>query len=244
MKHIIRLALAVVLLWTACPPAQAAEGENSGALLSLLEKVESSYAHIRDYTAIFQKTERVDKKLKEEDGILVKFQKPLKVYMKWMNIPGKEALYVDGENSNKVIAHCPGLLGLWSWTFKPSDPALMNDNRHPITDIGFGYIIEVMRRDIPLAMEHQEVEVLRLDEESFAGRPTIVVEARFTPHDGRKYYTTRMVCHIDKERLLPIGIACFDASDALQEQYSYKDVKLNVGLTEADFSKANKDYCF
>jgi outer membrane lipoprotein-sorting protein len=244
MKHFTKLALAMFLLWSAFPCAQAGASDESSALLTLLDKVESSYAHIRDYTAIFQKTERVDRKLKEEDSILVKFQKPLKVYMKWLDIPGKEALYVDGENSNKVIAHCPGLLGLWSWSFKPTDPALMNDNRHPITDIGFGYIIEVMRRDIPVALEHKEMEVIRIGEEPYAGRPTTVVEAKFTPHDGRKYYTTRMVCHIDKENMLPIGIACFDEKDALQEQYSYKDVKLNVGLTETDFSKANKEYRF
>ena len=30
----------------------------------------------------------------------------------------------------------------------------------------------------------------------------------------------------------------------LEEQYGYKDLKVNVGLTALDFSKANKSYKF
>ncbi|KAF0234146.1 MAG: hypothetical protein FD177_1058 [Desulfovibrionaceae bacterium] len=70
------------------------------------------------------------------------------------------------------------------------------------------------------------------------------VEARFTPKDGQQYYTSHMIAHIDKEHMLPVGITCYDDKGQLQEQYGYKDLKVNVGLTENDFSKANKAYKF
>lgn len=244
MKQFRYLALACALVLAIGPVRQARASDAKEALLSLLEQVEESYARVRDYTAVFQLKERVDDKVKPEETILVKFQKPFKVYMSWPAESGKQALYVDGQNDNKVLAHCPGLLGLWSWSFKPTDPVLMKNNRHPLTDIGFGHIIQIMSHDIPAALAHGEMDIIRIGDETFAGRDTTIVEARFTPHDGRKYYTSRMVCHIDKEQLLPIGIACYDDKDALEEQYSYKDVKVNVGLTENDFSRDNKAYRF
>ncbi len=53
-----------------------------------------------------------------------------------------------------------------------------------------------------------------------------------------------MVCHIDKDMLLPVGAAFYDERDVLFERYSYSDVKLNVGLTPLDFSRENTAYRF
>lgn len=224
--------------------ASPASADQTGMLLSLLSQMESSYARLKDYTAIFRKKERYGDKQLPEERIMVKFQKPFKVYMKWVDGPDKEALYVNGEYDNKVIAHSEGLLGFTSWTFNPTDSLLMKDNRHPITDIGFGFIIDIMHKNIPLAIKNSEFELIRLAEETFEGRPTVVIEARFTPRDGRKYYASHVICHVDKEYLLPIGVSCYDEKEVLQEQYSYLDVKLNTGLSDMDFSKNNKAYKF
>jgi outer membrane lipoprotein-sorting protein len=241
-----RLAAAVLLavLFSAilcARPAAAAQGEK---LLALISQMESSYARIQDYTAVFLKKERWRDKPLPEERIMVKFQKPLKVYMKWLDGPDKEALYVNGQYNNKVLARCGGLLGLVTWTFSPTDSALMDRNRHPITDLGFGFIIAMMRKDIPQALDNGEIEIVRMDEDVFNGRPATTIELRFAPKDGRQYYTTHAIFHVDKEYLLPVGVACYDEREVLQEQYSYQDVKLNAGLSEMDFSKGNKAYRF
>jgi len=223
-------------------PAVAA-GDEDG-LLSLLARMESSYAKVRDYSAVFSKKERVKEVLQPEEAVLLKFRKPFQVYMKWIGGPLKEAIYGDGENGNKVIAHCDGVGAGLTWALDPKGSILMADNRHPITDIGFGFILNMMRVNIPVAVKHAEIQIIRMVDDTFAGRPATVVEAKFTPQEGRKYYAARMVCHIDKEYLLPVGIACYDENDALMEQYGYKDVKINAGLTEDDFSKKNADYKF
>lgn len=242
MRYILLTLACVILASPFARPALAAE--DGGALLALLEKMEASYSQVRDYTANFQKQERIGDTLREKELILVKFQKPFKVYMKWLEGMAKEALYVQGEYSDKVLARCDGLLGLWTWSFKPRDKALMDGNRHPITDLGVGFIIEMMRQNIPLAMAHGELKAVNITDDTYDGRPSTKVEAAFTSGGGREYYAARVILHVDKQYLLPIGIACYDVGGALLEQYGYKDLKVNVGLTPIDFSKANKSYRF
>jgi outer membrane lipoprotein-sorting protein len=244
------LILQIVLLGLLCaaPPIRStAAADQREALLSLLTRMEASYARITDYTAIFQKQERVNGALLPEETMFLKFQKPLKVYMKWMDDPhkGNEALYLDGNNGDKLLVHHQaGLLGFLTLSVDPRGYLAMRRNRHPITEVGVGRLIDGLQRDIKTALQHGELEIIRMAEEPFHGRSAIVVEAKFTPRSGRTYYTSRMVCHIDKEMLLPVGAVFYDEHDVLFERYSYSDVKLNVGLTPLDFSRENKAYRF
>jgi len=214
-------------------------------LLSLLAQMEASYARVKDYTAVFRKQERVDGTLLPEETTFLKFQKPLKVYMKWVEDPfkGTEALFVDGDN-NKLLVHRDGILEFPTVSLDPKGAVAMKGNRHPITEVGFGHLIDGLQRNIKTALQHGEFQLIRLTEEPFRGRAATVVEAKFTPRSGRTHYASRMVCHIDKELLLPIGAAFYDEKDGLFERYSYSDVRLNVGLTSLDFSRENKEYRF
>ncbi|MBI2903339.1 MAG: DUF1571 domain-containing protein [Candidatus Methylomirabilis oxyfera] len=225
---------------------QTAAADQQERLLSLLTRIESSYARINDYTATFRKQERVDGKLLPEETILLKFQKPLKVYMKWIEDPSKgtEALYVDGSNGNKLLVHRGGLLGILTLSLDPKGSLALTKNRHPITEVGLGFLIDGLKRNVRTALGHGELEIIRVAEEGFRGRSAMVVEAKFAPRAGRTYYASRMVCYIDTELMLPIGAAFYDERDALFERYSYSDVKLNAGLTPLDFSKENTAYRF
>jgi len=242
-------ALRVVLSVIFCAvlsvhPTMAAD--RTGRLMSLLGEMESSYARITDYVAVFHKQERVRGKLLREETILLKFQKSLKVYMKWIEDPlkGMEALYVHGMNDNKVIAHRGGILGLVTLSLDPTGSIAMEGNRHPITEAGFGHLIEEIRKDVEKAVRHDEIDVVRLHEGRFKGRPSIVVEATFTPRAGRSYYASRTICHIDEELLLPVGATFYDEKGLVFERYAYTDVRINVGLTPMDFSRRNPDYHF
>jgi outer membrane lipoprotein-sorting protein len=244
-----RLLLSGALVALLCgalviPPI--ARADQRDRLLSLLTRIESTYARINDYTAVFGKQERVDGKLLPEETIVLKFQKPLKVYMKWIGDPfkGTEALYVDGSNGNKLLVHRGGLLGILTLSLDPRGSLAMKGNRHPITEVGFGFLIDGLQRNVRTALRQGELEVIRVAEETFHGRTATVVEAKFTPRAGRTYYASRMVCHFDTELMLPIGASFYDERDVLFERYAYSDVKLNVGLTPLDFSRENKAYRF
>lgn len=232
-----------MLCLTAFTPAMAAADQNE-ELLALLAAVESSYAKVEDYSALFRKQERVDEALLVEEAIILKFKKPLKIYMKWIGGPVKEALYIEGENSDRVAAHKDGAGASLTWNLSPTGSTLLDGNRHPITDIGFGFIINLMRTNIPVAMKHGEIKLIRLEDETFEGRPATALEVRLTPKEGRAYYASHIICHIDKEYLLPVGITAYDENEVLLENYSYTDVKINSGLTDMDFSRNNPEYEF
>ena len=60
----------------------------------------------------------------------------------------------------------------------------------------------------------------------------------------------RVRLYIDKELGLPIRFEAYDwpkhrgAEPELAEEYTYSELKLNVGLTELDFDVANSAYSF
>lgn len=59
-----------------------------------------------------------------------------------------------------------------------------------------------------------------------------------------RYYGGRAELMVDKETHLPVKATTWDWAGKLYETYSYKDIKLNVGLSPKDFDPDNKGYDF
>jgi hypothetical protein len=137
-----------------------------------------------------------------------------------------------------------GILGFLTLSLDPNGLLAMTRKRHPVTEVGFGFLLDEFRRNIEPAIRSGEIEIMRLTDETFHGRPATVVEGRFLSHGVRKYYCARFIIHIDKELLLPVGDVFYDGKDEMFENYIFTDVKLNVGLTAMDFSRHNKSYRF
>jgi len=78
-----------------------------------LRQAEAFLDTTASYAAVFHKQERVKGWLKAEETVYLKFKKPFKVYMKWIDDPGKgrEVLYVDGWNKNRILLREPGFMG-------------------------------------------------------------------------------------------------------------------------------------
>ncbi len=238
--------LGLTLCLTLLPQPALAAATVGDAIQPILEQMESSYAQIYDYQAIFHKQERVGGRLLPEETILFKFQKPLKIYMKWIGEPlkGTEALYVQGKYDNKLLAHRGGLLGAITLSLDPKGAMAMQGERHPIVEAGFGFIIQQMRLNLDEALRREEFEIVRIGEEDFGGRPATVIEGRFSPGEGRKYYTSHMIVHIDRELRLPVGNVFFDEKEVLFEKYFFTDVRVNIGFSTMDFSRYNEKYGF
>ena len=58
------------------------------------------------------------------------------------------------------------------------------------------------------------------------------------------YYAHRVVLWIDAELRLPLKIDLYDHEGNLYERYEHHDLKVNVGLTAADFDPKNPAYGF
>lgn len=59
-----------------------------------------------------------------------------------------------------------------------------------------------------------------------------------------EFYAGRLVLSIDAELHLPLQIDLYDHEGNLYEHYEHRDLKVNVGLTDADFDPKNSAYRF
>jgi negative regulator of sigma E activity len=106
-------------------------------------------------------------------------------------------------------------------------------------------LIEVARED----MQYQECDVKYFTGAKVNGRVCTVVQVTHpVPRPHFRYHVAKIF--IDDELQLPIRFATYDWPEKdggearLMEEYTYLDLKLNVGLTDWDFDYRNENYNF
>ena len=216
-------------------------------LFGLLEKMEASYEHVGDYTALFRRRERIDGEWRPEEITILKFQRPFKVYMRWLSGPsdGREAIYVEGANKNKVVIHEPrGLSRFFTFLLDPGGWRILEDSRFPFTEIGIGRLIERIGRDARRAWAKKELRLMDRGRTKVMGREVRGIEGVLPREQKAGYGSYRMVVSIDEEHGLPIQASIYDWDNVIIGEYSYRDLQLNPGLREADFDPSNPDYQF
>lgn len=224
--------------------------------LELATKVRNNIEeNVRDYTATVIKQERSGSDLKPEEICEVKIRnEPFSVYMKFLapeNLKGQEVIYVAGQNDGKLIGHAgsgaAALLGA-KW-LDPRGPIAMFGQRYPITELG---ILNLTKRLIEVG-EHDrqfsECYVWRNDDAKVGDRPCILITVM---HPERRsafiFHIARIF--IDKELMVPLHYEAYDwpanpgEKPPLLERYTYANLKLNPGLTDADFDPRNPEYNF
>lgn len=211
---------------------------------AILKAMPAAYEKVEDYTAVFLKQELVKGELLPQETIRFKFKKPFKVYMGWMEGPheGREALYVEGENDNQVIGHEGGFFGFITLDMEPTGSMAMRGNRHPITDVGIGRLIQIVTENGERAKKEGVLKLRYLGAGEAFGRDTHHVEAKLPAEQG--YYGGTIEIWVDAGNGLPIKIKIFGWDGELWESYGYKDLKLNPGLTDAEFSEDYEGYDF
>lgn len=211
-----------------------------------IREAETALAQVENYRAIFHKQERVEGKLLEEETVLFKFKRPFRVYMKWIKGPykGRELLYVEGWNNNRMMVRDSGMTGMVTVSLDPKGPLAMKGNRHPVTDSGLDHLVKLLRDHMRKGVKAKELDLNRGGEEILYGRRTQRVEI-LSPRDKTKgYYCYRAILNLDIERKVPIKVRIYDWENNLIEDYGYEDLRFNVGLSEADFSPKNPRYKF
>ena len=216
-------------------------------LFGLLDKMEASYANVRDYTALFRRQERIDGDWRPEEVSFLKFQRPFKVYVRWLSGPpvGREAIYVQGANENKVVIHeAQGFSSFFSFLLDPEGKRILKDSRYPFTEIGIGRLIERLGRDARRAWTKGELRLVDHGKAKVGGRNVRLIEG-ILPLDRRAGYDSyRMILAIDEESGLPIQASIYGWDNALTGEYGYSELRLNPGLGEADFEPSNPAYNF
>jgi outer membrane lipoprotein-sorting protein len=211
-----------------------------------IREADTALVQVESYTAIFHKQERVDGRLMEEETVLFKFKRPFKVYMKWIKDPykGRELLYVQGRNNNRMMVLDSGIMGMMTVNLDPKGSLAMKGNRHPVTDSGLDHLVKLLRDDMRRGVKEKEIELKKLGEEILYERRTQRVKILSPRGEGKGYYCYRAVLNLDIEKKVPIKVQIYDWGNNLIESYGYEDLKFNTGLTDADFSPKNPEYKF
>jgi hypothetical protein len=191
--------------------------------------------------------ERIDGQLEPEQVMLLKFQRPFKVYMRWVEgrAVGREGLYVAGENDGKfVVADRSGLAKFFTARLDPQDPRILARTRHTVTDLGIGRMLEIVGQSVRPAMRSGTLSVVDHGVGQVADRPARQVEAILPESARATHYGRRVHLAFDEATRLPIRVMVYDWDDQLLEDYTYRKLATNPGLTAADFDLRNPAYNF
>jgi hypothetical protein len=210
-----------------------------------LERCALSYSNVKDYTCTLHKKELLpDGTYKEQQNILLKVRKPGSYYMKW-NEAGSgdfEALYVEGRYDNKLMVHGGLVLKFFALGIDPRGSIAMKENRHAIMEADIGRILTIFKDNCLNARTDKDAVITLVKEEILDARKTWLYKATF-PAD-RGYYGHVIYINLDQGLYLPVKITVYGWKMQLLEMYHFADLKLNAGLTDADFDKQNPAYGF
>jgi Protein of unknown function (DUF1571) len=210
---------------------------------------------ITDYQATVVKRERIDGKLNEYDHMFVKIRhKPFSVYMYFLapaKIKGQEVIYVEGTNDGLMYAHTVGIKDKMFGTvrIKPDGPVAMNGQHYPLTELG---ILNLTKRLVEVAQEDVkfgECEVKFFKNAKINNRVcTCIQVVHPVPRRNFRFHLARIF--VDDELNIPIRYESYEwpkeagGAPELIEEYTYVNLKLNNGFTDADFDIKNPNYHF
>lgn len=227
------------------------KGDLAAKMEELLSKIVIAAAKVEDYTCIFTKQEYVGNKMRRTETIFMKHKKePHSVYMKWIKKPYKdrECLYCGGKYDNKLKAHEGHGFKSWFGTLSlnPKGGRAMKGNRHPITESGIFNTIDKIKKDFESARKHPEhnVSYERFEEREIHGQPSFCVLIIQPKNRKLGYYAHKAEICIHQKLYIPTSVKIWDFSGRLVEFYTYREYKINVGLTNRDFDIKNKEYNF
>jgi hypothetical protein len=220
--------------------------------LKLARSSRKSMESVADYQCLFIKRELVNGGLLTQTMELKLREEPFSVYLKSQDPnPGREILFVRGQNENKLLAHeGSGLKSLVGSVQLAIDaPQVRAENRHPITEIGMRNLIEKVIRQWEYEGQYGETSVQYFPDAKIGGISCPAIECTHPqPRRQFQFHVTRL--YIDAGSNLPVRIenygfpAAAGQEPPLVEEYTYVKVQTNAGLTNVDFSDKNPAYKF
>jgi hypothetical protein len=210
---------------------------------------------LADYSATLVKRERIDGKLQPEQRFFVKIRhKPFSVYSRGLAPPGvagQEAIYVAGQNDGKMWAHLggPQSVKTHALLLKTDGWIVMHDQRYPITEIGLASMLKHLIACGERDGQDQDCQVKFLSGCKVENQTCMGFEVLHPKEaSGLKFHLARIF--VDEQYKYPVRYEAYSwpltpgGSPQLEEAYSYLDLKVNNGFTDADFSTKNPAYHF
>lgn len=267
--RLVLLGLGVGMLTGSVLPASAESLPTTGEhpLMPVIrlaqERLNQFNAQVRDYTGILVKRERLEGVLSDYEYLYTKVREeqrhdgqvvvPFSVYVRFLapaEVAGREVVYVEGRNKGKMIVRRGGdRFAFVTTSLDPRSDLALQESRYPITEAGIRNMTERLLAVAREDLKHDECEARIVPGAKLDGRPCTFIEVK---HPVRRDYFRYHVAQvfIDDELQVLSRYASYDwpkqpgGPPVLLEEYTFRDIKLNVGLTDADFDFRNPQYGF
>jgi hypothetical protein len=218
------------------------------------------YAHdnVRDYTCLLVKRERIEGDLRDTQYMQARVRtalvqngrvvQPLSVFLTFQGpaqIKGRKVLYVEGRYDNKMLVRNGGKrFNYITVKVDPNGEAALRESLVPITQIGFASITEslitLIKRDMERDPAARNTKVKFYRNAKINDRVCTRISVLHPQPDPTLEFAEANV-FVDDQLHVPIRIeaslwprAPGEAKPLLFE-YTYTDLRLNVGLTDDDF---------
>lgn len=219
---------------------------------------------INDYTATLVKREMVDAVVGEQEYMYIKVRNrrvedgrlvvPFSVYLTFLKpatVKGREVIYVEQKNENKLVAHEGGFKGRFLPTvwLKPDGPFAMRGQKYPLTDIGIENLVVKLIERGEQDRQHNDVKVEFRKNAMINGRSCTVLQVTHPEYRPEFEFSLGQI-FIDDEMNIPVRYVAYNwpktpgQKPEILEEYTYFNIKINVGLTDADFDPNNPNYAF
>ncbi len=215
-------------------------------------------ATLEDFTCRLVKRERIDGILEEPQFIDMRVREehrangrvvqPLSIYLRFLapaNVAGRKVLYVAGQNDGKMLVRNGGRhFDYVLAKIEPWGEAAQKESLVPITETGFnralGHMIEVLEKDMRIDPSGENTRVERIAGAKINGRKAHLIRIIHPKHQpGLEFHIANVF--VDDELHVPVRVDYSGWSrlasqpPPLLAEYTYTDLKLNVGLVDGDF---------
>jgi hypothetical protein len=196
----------------------------------------------QDFTCTFTKQEVISGVSKGQQVMDVKFMaKPFSVAMHWMKNPplGDIVLYVEDKYDKKMLVRPTSsiLRAVVPVAVRsPDDAEALRNTLRPVNMFGFerglSSLLDVYRK----AKAAGDLTISYGGSAKIGDRNCIKLVRVLPEKPEYRASSTKTVIYIDTDYLVPLRIEGFDAAGVPNSEYTYTNVKFNVGLTSDDFT--------
>lgn len=207
---------------------------------------------VNDYECRFLKRERINGQVVKQTMFLRLREAPFSVYCKFAEPhAGREVLFVEGRNNGMMLAHeGTGVKAIFGTVSLALDaPEVRAENRHPISSIGLRKMIDLLVQQWEAECQYGEINVQYYPDARLGEIPCRVVESSHPqPRRQFPFHITRL--YVDSQSNLPVRVENYGwptragGEPVLIEEYTYFDLRTNVGFDDRHFDRSHSEYRF
>lgn len=214
---------------------------------------------VKDFSCILARRERINGRLRDYEYLRtnVRCERqsgaqtiPFAVYAEFLapkKLLGRKVVYVAGRNDNKMLvrnggARFPHVVV----NISPTSDAALRESRYPITELGLSNVVSRLiiqaKHDIVADPEAQNTEVVFFRDAEIDER--VCTHIRVThPTEDHVFDFHQANIYVDDKLNVPLRVETYTwpkkegEPAVLVEEYTYMRLKLNVGLTDGNFSE-------